>query len=158
MTDLALISAELERIAADLAATMSKLRVIAGDEPSVLQTAPAVAAPVAKSQPKYMPAASAFNKRYPLNTWVVRRICSNHGDWAKKLAGTWHVDLDRFNEFADKVDRGEAQFVSSEKFTSSLANNPSLEEHASNSIGDDAERETTSDQNREAAGAGSQRS
>ena len=56
-----------------------------------------------------MHAARAFADRYPLAPWQVRRICANH-DWALKLAGTWHVDFDKFSKFADRVDRGEASF------------------------------------------------
>lgn len=102
------------------------------DGPPVIRDPPPFAPPTATKsaagRPKFMHAARAFADRYPLAPWQVRRICANH-DWALKLAGTWHVDFDKFSKFADKVDRGEASFDSSEKFASSLANWPQLDEN-----------------------------
>ena len=94
--------------------------------------------PIAKR--RWEPAARAF-RRFPFEPHTIRRICANHPDWAMKLAGTWHVDLDPFNEFADKVDRGEASFDSSEKFASSVANSPQSNEyeHVTNSIDDEGD-------------------
>jgi hypothetical protein len=80
-------------------------------------------------------AATAF-KRFPFEPHTVRRICANHPEWAARLTdGSWYVDPDTFSEFANRVDRGEASFDSSEKFASSLANGPQLDqkESASNS-------------------------
>ena len=139
MTDLADIIAAIERLDRERAALMSQLHAMVGKESSAPQPSAAAASPrlVAKARPKFMLAARAFADRYPLNAWQVRRICANH-DWALKLAGTWHVEIDEFIKFADKVDRGEASFDSSEKFASSLANGPQLDqrESASNSRGE----------------------
>ncbi|MBR0907021.1 hypothetical protein [Bradyrhizobium liaoningense] len=151
------ILAAIERADRERDALMAQLRAMVG-ESSALQpssaTAPAPPKLVARARPEWMLAARAF-ARYPFNPWQVRRICANH-DWALKLAGTWHVDLARFNEFADAVDRGEASFDSSEKFTSSLVNGLQLDEiaHASNSAGDERD---ASDQDRETVGAGTHR-
>jgi hypothetical protein len=93
-----------------------------------------------------MLAALAFANRYPFNPWQVRRICANH-DWGLKLAGTWHVEIDEFSKFADMVDRGDASFDSSEKFASSLANGPQLDENKH--VGKSFTEEDDRDQGRE---------
>jgi hypothetical protein len=115
-----------KEIEAQVAMLRSAIEILLSMKRHSVPNAPPIAPPTpAKlyARPKWMLAARAFADRYPLAAWQVRRICANH-DWALKLAGTWHVDFARFNEFADKVDRGEASFDSSEKFASSLANGP----------------------------------
>ena len=118
-----------EEIDAQVAMLRSAIEILLSMKRYSVPNAPPIAkATTAKpfnGRPKWMLAARAFADRYPLAAWQVRRICANH-DWALKLAGTWHVDFARFNEFADRVDRREASFDSSEKFASSLANGPQL--------------------------------
>jgi hypothetical protein len=115
--------------------------------------AAAMSAPVAvRKQPiagrRWELAARAF-KRFPFEPHKVRRICANHPEWAARLTeGTWYVDIDLFNEFADMVDRGEARFDSSEKFASSLANGLQLNENKH--IGKSITEEDDSDRNQTA--------
>jgi hypothetical protein len=141
-----------EEIDAQVAMLRSAIEVLLSMKrhsvPNARPIAPPTTAKPFKGRPKWMLAARAFADRYPLNAWQVRRICANH-DWALKLAGTWHVDFDRFSKFADKVDRDEAAFDSSEKFASSLANEqqPNENEHRGKSIAE----EDDDDQNRETA-------
>jgi hypothetical protein len=112
--------------------------------PNAPPIAPPTTAKPFNARPKWMLAARAFADRYPFNAWKVRRICANY-DWALKLAGTWHVDIDRYSKYADKVDRGEASFDSSEKCASSLANEPQLNENKH--IGKSIAEEDDDDQN-----------
>jgi hypothetical protein len=96
--------------------------------PNAPPITPSTTAKPFNARPKWMLAARAFADRYPLNAWQVRRICANH-DWALKLAGTWHVDVDRFTEFADRVERGEAWFAVSASSAKSVANDPQLNDN-----------------------------
>ncbi|WP_035714977.1 hypothetical protein [Bradyrhizobium genomosp. I (2014)] len=143
------MSNEIDEHIAHLEAALDYMKRIA--QPSAASPGP-VATPSRRAvanavQPRWALAARAFADRYPFNPWLVRRICANHERridashdwaWAVKLAGTWHVDYDRFSEFADRVDRGLASFDSSEKSTSSLANGRQQDQKdSSNSNGDD---------------------
>jgi len=112
------------------------------------QIAPPTTAKPCNSRPKWMLAARAFADRYPLNAWQVRRICANH-EWALKLTGTWYVDVDRFTEFADRVQRGEARFAVSASSAKSVANARQLNENKY--IGKSIAEEDDDDQNRETA-------
>jgi hypothetical protein len=118
---------DIKRLDRERDRMMDELQAAVADGVPVARDPPPVAlSKSAAGRPKWMLAARAFRDRYPLAAWQVRRICANH-DWALKLAATWYVDSARFNEFADKVDRGDASFDSSEKFASSLANGARLD-------------------------------
>ena len=91
-------------------------------------------------------AATAF-KRFPFEPHTVRRICANHPEWAVRLTeGHWHVDVDLFTEFADRVERGEASFAVSAMSAKSVANDPQLNDNKHTIAEED-----DSDQNRETA-------
>jgi hypothetical protein len=120
---------DIKRLDRERDRMMDELQAAVADGVPVARDPPPVAlSKSAAGRPKWMLAARAFRDRYPLAAWQVRRICANH-DWALKLAATWYVDSARFNEFADKVDRGEARFDSSEKFASSLVYELRLDEN-----------------------------
>jgi hypothetical protein len=71
-------------------------------------------------------AARAF-RHLPFEAYTVRRICAMHPEWAVKFTGgVWHVDADLFDEFAARVERGEAKFAVSEKFAKSVASEEQL--------------------------------
>ena len=101
--------------------------------------------PIAKR--RWELAARAF-RRFPFEAHTVRRICANHPEWAVRLTeGHWHVDVDLFTEFADRVERGEASFAVSAMSAKSVANGPQLNEnkHATAEEDDSTQnRETTS--------------
>ena len=74
------------------------------------------------------------------------RICASHPDWAARLTkGAWYVDVDRFTEFANRVQRGEARFAVSASSAKSVANAPQLNENKH--IGKSIDDEGDSDQN-----------
>jgi hypothetical protein len=112
-------------------------------------SAPAAARRLPIATRRWELAAKAF-RRFPFEPHKVRRICANHINWAARLTeGTWYVDVDLFNEFADKVDRGEARFDSSEKFASSLANDSRQDKNQNTRTM--ITKEGDGDQNRETA-------
>jgi hypothetical protein len=75
--------------------------------------------PIAKR--RWELAARAF-RRFPFEEHTVRRICALHPEWAAKLTGSvWHVDADKFDEFAARVERGEASFAVSALSAKSVA-------------------------------------
>ncbi|WP_315747579.1 MULTISPECIES: hypothetical protein [unclassified Bradyrhizobium] len=77
--------------------------------------------PVPQRRPAWARATKAFSERgFRFDDWMVRRICANHPEWACALPGGWHVNLYRFLEFADRVERGDAKFVTARQVNTSL--------------------------------------
>jgi hypothetical protein len=122
---------------------LRKLRIPAA------RSAPAAARKQPIATRRWELAARAF-RRFPFEAHTVRSICANHPEWAVRLTeGHWHVDVDLFTEFADRVERGEAWFAVSALSAKSVANDPQLNDnkHISKSIAE----EDDDDQNRETA-------
>jgi hypothetical protein len=116
---------EIEAAIAVHEAAIEALRGLKQTRASTSSTAVMSAPATARKQPagprRWLLAATAF-RRFPFEPWSVRRICADHPEWAMKLRdGNWHVDIDRFNEFADRVEAGELSFAVSEKFAKSVA-------------------------------------
>jgi hypothetical protein len=135
---------EAEQLDAAIAAAIEALRELQRVRVS------AMSAPAARKQPiatrRWELAARAF-RRFPFEAHTVRRICANHPEWAVRLTeGHWHVDVDLFTEFADRVERGEASFAVSAMSAKSVANGPQLNENKHATAEED-----DSDQNRETA-------
>ena len=124
-------------------AVLRKLRIPAA------MSAPAAARKQPIATRRWELAARAFG-RFPFEAHTVRRICANHPEWAVRLTeGHWHVDVDLFTEFADRVERGEAWFAVSTLSAKSLANEPQLNENKH--IGKLIAEEDDDDKNRETA-------
>ena len=156
MTDAAEIAARLDLIEAAVKA----LRELLSPErapaaPVVPQPAAARMQPVAERRPRWELAARAF-KRFGFEPHTVRRICSSHPEWAKRLTeGAWHVDADLFDGFAARVERGEAVFAVSAKSALLVANNSTLGEDER--IRKVLDHEDDSEQTRETTDADSRR-
>jgi hypothetical protein len=126
MMDLSLMT--VAEIAAQLAAHEAAAKALrellqarAATVPAILQPVAVRKQPVAERRPRWELAARAF-RRFGFEPHTVRRICSSHPDWAKRLTdGAWYVDADLFDEFAARVERGEASFAVSAKSALSVA-------------------------------------
>jgi hypothetical protein len=131
--------AEIDAAIAVHEAAIEALRELRRVPMPVAMSVPAAVRKQSLAKRRWELAARAF-KRFPFEPHIVRRICANNPEWAARLTdGCWYIDFDRFNKFADKVDRGEAWFESSGKFASSLANRPQLNEtkHIGKSIAEE---------------------
>ena len=95
--------------------------------------------PAAERRPRWELAARAF-RRFGFEPHTIRRICSSHPEWAKRLTdGAWYVDVDLFDQFVIRVERGEASFAVSAKSALSVASDaqPLFSYAGSSSIGDE---------------------
>ncbi|MCK1618908.1 hypothetical protein IVA96_20165 [Bradyrhizobium sp. 159] len=116
------IAAQLDVIEAEI----SSLRALLQGTAICAQPEPPRKQPVAERRPRWELAAKAF-KRFAFEPHTIRRICSNHPEWAKRLTdGAWYVDADLFDEFAARVERGECSFAVSAKSAVSVAENVQL--------------------------------
>ena len=158
------VLAKAEHIYGEFTALLERLReALPGNIATLPDTPPVASAPIAATKQPVAErrplgwelAARAF-RRFGFEPHTVRRICSNHPEWAKRLTdGAWYVDVDPFEEFAARVERGEASFAVSEKSALSVANRPSLDENEH--IGKVLDHEDDSEQIRETTDKGSRR-
>ncbi|MGO4513249.1 hypothetical protein CT676_35955 [Bradyrhizobium sp. MOS001] len=115
------IAAQVDFHKASLEALLKLQQARAPAVPVISQPDAARKQLVAERRPRWELAARAF-RRFGFEPHTVRRICSNHLEWAKRLTdGAWHVDADLFDEFAARVERGEATFAVSAKSALSVA-------------------------------------
>jgi hypothetical protein len=141
--------AEIEAAIATHFAAIDVLEALKQTSPH-MSSAPATSAPAAArrlpiAKRRWELAARAF-RRFPFEAHTVRRICASYPEWATRLTGgVWHVDADLFDEFAARVERGEASFAVSAKSMLSVANSASLDEneHIKNVLDREDDREQT---------------
>ncbi|WP_316205303.1 hypothetical protein [Bradyrhizobium sp. SZCCHNS3004] len=109
-------NAEIDKQIAALEGMIQWLRAQKGEDAYAgrmeADTKQGLPSPAAQRRPAWTRATKAFNDRgFRFDDWMVRRICANHPEWACALPGGWHVNLSPFLEFAGRVERGEAKFV-----------------------------------------------
>lgn len=125
MTD-AEIAAQLDSIEAATRTLRELLQTRVRTSSTPVMPPPTVRKQPTASSPRWQLAPTAF-RRFPFEPHTVRRICGDHPEWAKKFRdGQWFVDVDLFDEFAARVERGECSFAVSAKFAVSVAQDEQL--------------------------------
>ncbi len=124
--EIAEIVARLDVIEAATKAMRESLQARVHHSSTPVMPPPATVRKRPTASPRWELAARAF-RRFPLEAHTVRRICSAHPEWAVKFTGgVWHVDADKFDEFAARVEAGQASFAVSAMSAKSVASESQL--------------------------------